>query len=286
LLTLYLRNIPENYCGNIEVFNSSSVPEKKYFSQACDGDFKVNVAFSSFIYNDSIYYAKANFCAKKSCCSNYDCQIGETCIKGTCNSNALAFYTLDKEFTDVGINSFNLNCTSYCPSWNSSTSAYKFNGSEYIFNDSISLNFSNSNELTLVAWVYVDSIASSSWISMTDLSGNEIYNNGINSSGNLVWKMGQNVFMSSERQLSLSMWHFVALSAKPSPTNIFTSVYLDGNMIGVNDEGISSLANGKKIYIGTNPSLLNNFTGSISDVTIYNKSLSQQELNSLYQKRR
>lgn len=146
---------------------------------------------------------------------------------------------------------------------------------------------SPTNGLTIAGWVSIDSdhnIVSS----LIDKAPNDAYgqynytfehvNNGqfkqvINNGGTIIAAILQS-------SIPINQWCFIACSWNGTETTF----YLDGTLIGTQPLAGTILPDNNPVYIGLQKAgfLNNHFKGKIDDIRIYNRALSESEINSLY----
>ncbi len=77
-------------------------------------------------------------------------------------------------------------------------------------------------------------------------------------------------------------WYNIALVSTPSSGNVVYDLYLDGNAVYTSPAESLPITPVSPMLIGSD-NAIRNFSGSISNVQIYNTSLSQPEITALYQ---
>jgi hypothetical protein len=130
----------------------------------------------------------------------------------------------------------------------------------------------------------------SGWFIYTSFTNN--YQFPIDSNPEATWRIGFNsanqIFFDpgshsdvdlSNTNIKLNTWYFVTFTAQNSGSNTLYNFYLNGNLIasgsvGSNIQSVNVIGLGDYAYT---------FTGQLSNVQIYNTSLSSSEIQALYQ---
>lgn len=164
--------------------------------------------------------------------------------------------------------------------------AYAFDGvTNYIDvgNDS-SLNF-GTGEITISAWIKGNSSKANQFIysKETDVSSDEGVILYLRSSGSIIrfeyWNSTDGDFVDSTQFVNDGNWHHV-VAVRNSTNN---SIYVDGNLSAMGiSENIDADSSGSAIIGLELTSPTTNFNGSIDETRVYNRSLTQSEIDYLF----
>ena len=163
--------------------------------------------------------------------------------------------------------------------------AYSFNGtSDYIrVSDSQSLDIGDS--LTITAWGYIPAISSGRIVRKINTwgpsSGGYILtggSSGINTQLQLSTNpIGAVTSVTKDTALNLNEWYFIAMTYDGSTVSLFlngSKIYSEAHTGAIN-------LNNYDVYIGSSEGL-EFFTGKIDDIRIYNRDLSDTEIQTIY----
>ena len=139
-------------------------------------------------------------------------------------------------------------------------------------------NFNVTNAITAEAMIYYSPSSYDFWFSGNN-SGIK-YRFGTNPSGQFFWDMGQHVDRNyTSYVLPSNSWQHVTFTGGLEGGSIITRIYVNGNLITTQNEGISVLSTTSDFYVGageTSTSWL--FNGRIANLKIYNRALSASEI--------
>ena len=188
------------------------------------------------------------------------------------------------ETTWVDTSGSNNNCTIYntTPFTAASPTYFSFNGSNsYAKNNStLSFGIASNNAITAEGWVYVSFNSYDFWFSSNVNPGDCTYRFGSDGSGRLYWNMGRhNDRNYTGFSFANNTWAYVVFTGRLESGSIVTRIYVNGNLITTQNEGITTLPNTNEYFIGTGESSSShNFSGRIAIVRIYNRVLSSSEV--------
>ncbi|KJU84815.1 LamG domain protein jellyroll fold domain protein, partial [Candidatus Magnetobacterium bavaricum] len=166
--------------------------------------------------------------------------------------------------------------------------AYSFNNSYIEIADSNSLDI-GTNSYTTVAWIKTNDVSTQGRIFSKGASGCEIgYMMRLDATTHSITiensntKGGCYIVLTSSTLIDDNKWHFVVAVVERSSG---AKIYIDGKIDASTNKDTSglSVANGLNAKIGMsyiNP--MEPFNGSIDDVRIYNRALSDAEVQQLY----
>ena len=167
--------------------------------------------------------------------------------------------------------------------FNNENSAYKFDGNDYIILGGGNVLDAETTEKTFSAWVKLEEHPSHqmSIISKGSKEGDNNFNLCIEPDGRArFWYNKQQLIFSTSNPCD-GKWHHI-LATTNGQTN---KLYIDGALEA--QLGVSTVAgkSGAPVYVGTWDGMTNSLTfiGSIDDIHIYNRSLSEQEVTMLYE---
>ncbi|MBN2010179.1 choice-of-anchor D domain-containing protein [candidate division KSB1 bacterium] len=205
--------------------------------------------------------------------------IGAGIIEQASNEGLIAFYPFDGNTLDVSGNEHhgtNHSATLVSDRSGRDSSAYRFNGSSYIIiSDSL-----KSTDITICAWVN-PSLMSVPWMPIISY-GNNGHLLAIDETGHIVAGVqGNNAsLITSNDSLALGSWAFVAVTRD---TDNVVSIYYNGQL---DISGISSSLPSFHYTpnIGHDPSsyTFQNFRGDIDEVRIYDRALTAEEIDIVY----
>lgn len=157
--------------------------------------------------------------------------------------------------------------------------ALHFNGSTGLVTIPDNPNLRQSTNMTVCFWMNADSFGSQTRsiinkgtnttlnyaVSLGPSPGNQVIFSQYTSSGGLV-------SVSSTAPVSIGVWHHVAAVIQGNEAQL----YLDGGLSGTTILYGSGATNGSPVYLGTN------FAGSLAEVRVYNRALSEAEVQTIY----
>ncbi|MFW5702420.1 MAG: DUF2341 domain-containing protein [Candidatus Dojkabacteria bacterium] len=153
-------------------------------------------------------------------------------------------------------------------------------------NDYIDLGSSTQlgpiSEVSVAAWVNVDSLANNMTIYDAGSAANGYWSFMVTTGGNLMFRADGQVTVTSTGTIGINTWHHVAVVKENDPSGT-VSFYIDGQLVG--EDEIGSIINSGTKSIGRRldgTSQLNYFDGEMDDVRLYNKSLDQQDVLNTY----
>lgn len=156
-----------------------------------------------------------------------------------------------------------------------SARAYDFDGADTVIDTGTDLI--DANDFTLSTWIYADSLGESN--SGRIIDNGQTYIRLLTSSGrfklNYSGNNGTNS-QSTDSDLGFSEWHHIAVSREGT----LYSVYFNGIFVG-SKSSINTTA-GSNLIIGNTADQSKTFNGKISDVRIYDRVLSSDEISTLY----
>jgi hypothetical protein len=163
-------------------------------------------------------------------------------------------------------------------------SAYSFDGVDDAINISHQSIFNMGNNYTVNSWFNVQNYNSVRTVINKNITGdgkNDYFNISVlNGSGILYLQFGNGIVpdtIGTNYAITTGIWHNVSMIMGDS-----VSLYLDGVLIGKKLRQINPLQNTNPIAIGQWINQGIYFHGKIDDITIYNRSLSQSEIQQLY----
>ena len=186
--------------------------------------------------------------------------------------------------TWVDTSGSNNNCTLYntTPLTAASPTYFSFNGSNSYAksNSALSFGIASNNAITVEGWVYVSFNSYDFWFTSNVNSGDCTYRFGSDGGGRLYWDMGQhNDRNYSGFSFTNNTWAYVVFTGGLESGAIVTRIYVNGNLITTQNEGITTLPNTNEYFIGTGESSSShNFSGRIAIVRLYNRALSSSEV--------
>lgn len=204
----------------------------------------------------------------------------------------------------------NNDCTNFSATWNSiggydGKGVYEFDGvNDYIScANSSSLNSFGTGGITVSAWVYVKGNPNLPFPAIVDKSTGDFTDRPLNQKGiflsvgfytnplrDIRWAIGNgstyNVvdFPISNDNLVGKWYHVVGTVDDQSATSPKLKLYLNGAEVGSASRTIKGSIDvtTKRLFIGIWSTFGRYFNGIIDDVKIYNKALTQEEINSLF----
>jgi hypothetical protein len=172
-------------------------------------------------------------------------------------------------------------------------SAYNFDGvDDYISGTSNNLNVVSTNRLSITSWINVNQFATapaaSKLITHTDASNiGQQYALSIGNDGSIYFLAGNGAFenngpnISPAGQIQNNAWVHVAVVVSIDSVKLF----FNGNMIMGKSENDNFPINPIDVFVFssiTNTTFNKLFNGSIDDVGVWNRALTQQEITDLY----
>lgn len=202
------------------------------------------------------------------------------------NNNSSAGENLTKIYDWSGNNN---NGTTNVSNYNQSggflqDGAYNFNTSEaasIIVNDSPTLNLTNNFSISL--WVYYNTSSSTAFILSKRSAANNRYELAISTSAQIFFSLGNGTTSSDTTSptnaLSRNAWHMITATFGNNQTNL----YLDGGLVGTNTFNATVASGNTQLYIGSRAGIAGTFfNGSIDEVILYNRTLSNTEIQNLF----
>lgn len=179
----------------------------------------------------------------------------------------------------------NNHCTLYnsTPFTSALPTYFSFNGSNQYAksNASLSLGIASNNAMSAEGWVYTSFNSYDFWFTSNVNTGDCTYRFGTDGNGRLYWDMGQH----NDRNyagftFTNNSWYYVVFTAGLEAGTIVTRIYVNGNLITTQNEGITTLPNTNEYFVGTGESSnSHNFSGRIGIVRIFNRALTAQEVS-------
>lgn len=161
--------------------------------------------------------------------------------------------------------------------------AYSFDGvDDYVdCGNDASLNITDA--ITIEAWVRVGSFATDWQRVVCKETTGDGYSLGLRSTGAIEWYLGGTVLESYANDILLDTWFHVAVSYDKNLPDSQMKIYVNGNLKKSGTKTTTIPVNTKNLVIGRrSTSDMLYFNGLITDVRIYNRALSQQEISWLY----
>jgi hypothetical protein len=160
---------------------------------------------------------------------------------------------------------------------------FSFNGSNNYAksNAALNLGIAANNAMSAEGWVYTSFNGYDFWFTSNVNAGDCTYRFGTDGSGRLYWDMGQhNDRNYAGFSFTNNTWYYVVFTGGLESGTIVTRIYVNGNLITTQNEGITSLPNTNEYFIGTGESgSSHNFSGRIGNVRIFNRVLTAQEVS-------
>jgi gliding motility-associated-like protein len=136
-------------------------------------------------------------------------------------------------------------------------------------------DITSTNALSVETWVKRINGGHQFWFSTPNLH----YRLGVDPSGNLFWDMGQYVDRNSGILVSEGVWHHIVYTAGVETGNITTRVYVDGEELADQNEGIATLSSITNYLIGDGQTPGQHpMNGNMGLLRVYNKTLSALEV--------
>jgi len=159
--------------------------------------------------------------------------------------------------------------------------AFVFDGSDYVsIPDALSID-ALTNAMTVEAWIKVTQFSSQDWISIICKGDTSWQLRRYSTSSTLsFWTDGlSNPELEGNRNINDGQWHHVA--GVYDGTNKY--IYVDGTL-DVSEPATGTIAvNTQPLLLGDNAGALQrNFDGLVDEVSIYNRALSAQEIQTIY----
>lgn len=153
-------------------------------------------------------------------------------------------------------------------------------GNSYIYTSEFPTLTENSQKTILCNFRTDDS---SNEMTIMELGNNDRAKGGIPPSvykGFFHFETGYNNYLYNNNNIALSdnKWHFVCITFDSNTL----AVYIDNKQLYVANATINTVT--PNLYIGSNHGVRRNFIGDISDVRVYDKGLSMEEVNIIYKK--
>ncbi|MEI7452026.1 MAG: LamG-like jellyroll fold domain-containing protein [Candidatus Falkowbacteria bacterium] len=263
--------------------------------QGCDGTFAQNACIGG------------TYCSRNANCASGTYCIGGTCVAaatgGAATISGLVFYlnaasqvatTTGNYVTgwnDLSGNGYNAiqDAGGYQPVYMSSVAgrpAVSFGGSTYLYtNNTSAFNYSN---MTISTWIYADVVNTGGYPVLVNKgyyemgSGWEIILAGTANIGKPYIVSNQSV-LTSGITIPLSTWHNIVVVLNGASTN--AKIYIDGVLTDNSNSITSPILNNLNLEIGRRrpgATAAQTFSGKIGELEIYNRSLSDSEVNNLY----
>lgn len=137
-----------------------------------------------------------------------------------------------------------------------------------------------TDELTISAWIYPNSFGSSGYGRIIDKNfygAYSLYVRSTNPNG-FAFGIGGTSFASSANVITLGTWQHVAVTFDRSASSDQIRFYVNGNPAGVATYTNSIQITADDLYIGNNAALDRNFNGTIDEVKVWNRALTQAEI--------
>lgn len=242
-----------------------------------------------------------SFTIISSICGNVNCELGETCSTcpqdcgqcqqtGNCSGSVLLLhFDNSTDYSDHSPLHNDVSCTGNCPAWTANGKfggAFNFPGNAYLQAPySASLNI--AKDITILAWIETTSTAMNPVVSRFSPASpypgyglviNPQYGscNGAGLAG--LW-VGDNTnrWLCSASAINDGQWHLIAGTYNGS----MAYLYIDGSLAasGARANGLNEAT--QPLLVGRN-SLSNYFNGQIDEVAIYSRSLTSNEIQSIY----
>jgi len=156
--------------------------------------------------------------------------------------------------------------------------AAQFNGasgSSYILT---SKGYSAPNALTIAGW-FISTSFQNNYQFPIDSNPEAYWRIGFNSANQIYFDPGSHNDQVISTTIGFNRWYFVAFTAQDSGSNTIWNFYLNGSLVasgsvGQNIQSVSAIGLGDYAYY---------FVGQLSNVQIYNTSLSPSQVQALYQ---
>jgi len=156
--------------------------------------------------------------------------------------------------------------------------AAQFNGasgSSYILT---SKGYSAPNALTIAGW-FISTSFQNNYQFPIDSNPEANWRIGFNSANQIYFDPGSHNDQVISTKIGFNRWYFVAFTAQDSGSNTIWNFYLNGSLVasgsvGQNIQSVSAIGLGDYAYY---------FVGQLSNVQIYNTSLSPSQVQALYQ---
>jgi len=154
--------------------------------------------------------------------------------------------------------------------------------------DDSSLDFTSGQSFSVATWFRIEAGDASGQpilqkYSNSNRSGYALFGNSGSVSGRIAfvtWGTGE-IFVLDEGEYNDGNWHY-AVGVRNQYSGII-QLYINGVEVDTNNEPTRSLANSANLSIGTNWTGNSDYHGKIDDVRIYNRALSAEEIQQLYQ---
>jgi hypothetical protein len=198
-------------------------------------------------------------------------------------SNASSYAGTGANWYDVS--GANNHCTIYnsTPFTSALPTYFSFNGSNSYAksNAALNLGIAANNAMSAEGWVYTSFSSYDFWFTSNVNTGDCTYRFGTDGSGRLYWDMGQHVDRNyAGFSITNNTWNYVVFTAGLEAGTIVTRIYVNGNLITTQNEGIITLPNTNEYFVGTGESSnSHNFSGRIGIVRIFNRALTAQEVS-------
>lgn len=268
-------------------------PSPAAFSQisACDvnGDSSVNISdvqrvvnMSTGVESCTVNITGAGVCNVTTVQRVVNAALGQPCVVDSTSSPGLvAAYSFDEGTgTTVADSSGNgnhgtVNATSWTPGRFGQALAFNGTSSWVTVNDSNSLDLTSG--MTLEAWVFPTRFGAWNTVVMKERSGGLAYALGVDGSGlpdAYIWVNNQFNSVLGSMPLALNTWAHLAISFDASVLRL----YVNGSQVASRNVSGSLPVTGNPLRIGGNSVWSEWFNGSIDEVRIYNRPLSQSEI--------
>ena len=159
---------------------------------------------------------------------------------------------------------------------------FSFNGSDQYAKSNTTPVFgiASNNAITAEGWIYLSVNSYDFWFTSNLNPSDCTYRFGSDGSRSLYWDMGQHNDRSfSGFTFTNNSWAHVVFTGGLESGTIVTRIYVNGNLITTQNEGITTLPNTNEFFIGTGETgNSHNFSGRIGAVRIYNRVLSASEV--------
>lgn len=162
-----------------------------------------------------------------------------------------------------------------------------FNGAGYIQVADASSVASLTHDFTLLGWINPENLSGEQWLLTTGRAGSasDGYGFGLADTSLTFEPFGSQSFVADSANLDTDSWQHVAVVFNASNT---VSFYVNGALVNSFSASTAASANSDDpLYIGAialNAGLSGYYTGQIDELAVFSRSMSQAELQSIYQR--